>query len=113
MANRIIDLSYTAATRLDMIRDGTAFVEVRSVDAQGAQLHQPLRPGTAPASHALYVQAGAFADAANSERLWQKLRAAGIGTTFVRKDTVGGSTAVSRACRPVPRSQSSIDWCRS
>ena len=32
VGNRIIDLSYTAAQKLDMVRNGTAFVEVRSLD---------------------------------------------------------------------------------
>jgi rare lipoprotein A len=32
VGNRIIDLSYSAAVKLDMVRNGTAFVEVRSVD---------------------------------------------------------------------------------
>jgi rare lipoprotein A len=31
VANRLIDLSYTAAARLDMIRGGTAFVEVQTL----------------------------------------------------------------------------------
>ena len=30
--NRIIDLSYTAAAKLDMLRNGTAMVEVRAID---------------------------------------------------------------------------------
>jgi rare lipoprotein A len=37
VGNRIIDLSYTAAAKLDMLRDGTAMVEVRAL--------QPLEPG--------------------------------------------------------------------
>jgi rare lipoprotein A len=37
VGNRIIDLSYTAAAKLDMLRDGTAIVEVRAL--------QPLDPG--------------------------------------------------------------------
>ena len=32
VGNRIIDLSYTAASKLDMLRNGTAMVEVRSLD---------------------------------------------------------------------------------
>jgi rare lipoprotein A len=32
VGNRIIDLSYTAAAKLDMLRDGTAMVEVRELD---------------------------------------------------------------------------------
>jgi rare lipoprotein A len=35
VANRIIDLSYTAANRLDMIRNGTAFVEVTTLTPAG------------------------------------------------------------------------------
>ena len=31
VSNRLIDLSYTAAAKLDMLRDGTAFVEVRAL----------------------------------------------------------------------------------
>lgn len=38
VANRIIDLSYAGATRLDMIRNGTAFVEVEALT--------PASPGT-------------------------------------------------------------------
>jgi rare lipoprotein A len=33
VSNRIIDLSYTAASRLDMIRNGTAFVQVEALTA--------------------------------------------------------------------------------
>jgi rare lipoprotein A len=33
VGNRIIDLSYTAAQKLDMVRNGTAFVEVRSLES--------------------------------------------------------------------------------
>ena len=32
VGNRIIDLSYTAAAKLDMLRNGTALVEVRAID---------------------------------------------------------------------------------
>ena len=36
VGNRIIDLSYTAASKLGMLRNGTAIVEVRSLDALDA-----------------------------------------------------------------------------
>src|SRR3954467_9410348 len=64
---RIIDLSYTAASRLDMVRDGTAFVEVRAI-TPGAE------PGPAPKSSELYVQAGAFTSEANANRLRDQLK---------------------------------------
>ena len=104
VANRLIDLSYSAAARLDMIRDGTALVEVRSVEAQATAMPMPpTPPPTAVAKvDTLYVQAGAFADPANSERLLQKLRAAGIGPAFVRNDPVGGKVLYRVRVGPVP-----------
>ncbi len=53
VGNRIIDLSYTAAAKLDMLRSGTAMVEVRSID-----------PGTAPRPAAVQVAAATAAPAA-------------------------------------------------
>ena len=46
VGNRIIDLSYTAASRLDMLRNGTAMVEVRALDPR-APLPHPGAPVTA------------------------------------------------------------------
>ena len=40
VANRLIDLSYTAAAKLDMLRDGTTLVEVRTL-VPGAPLPAP------------------------------------------------------------------------
>ncbi len=69
--DRIIDLSRSAATRLDMIRDGTAMVEVRAITTPSAAVvvARPQR---------LYAQAGAFQDPANAQRLADSLRSAGI-----------------------------------
>lgn len=41
VANRIIDLSYSAATRLDIVRTGTAFVELRTLSASDARAETP------------------------------------------------------------------------
>jgi peptidoglycan lytic transglycosylase len=79
-ANRIIDLSYTAALKLDMLRDGTTLVEVRAVEAGPAP--PPPRAAT------LYVQAGAFTLADNAERLRARLAAAGLKSAFVRTEHV-------------------------
>jgi rare lipoprotein A len=160
VGNRIIDLSYTAAGKLDMLRDGTAMVEVRTVgptspagDAAagtvvsvaaaaipGASAPAPgaAAPGvpgaetpmasaaaagtpaaaapaipsgppvivpapvtSAPAA-ALYVQAGAFADPANAQRLAARLRGGGYGTVFIRNDTIAGRTLYRVRIGPVP-----------
>jgi rare lipoprotein A len=51
VANRIIDLSYSAANRLDMIRNGTAFVEVTTLTPAGTEASTEL-PVTTPAASA-------------------------------------------------------------
>ena len=90
VGNRIIDLSFTAASRLDMLRNGTAMVEVRALDP--ADTAHPPRSDTAgvAAPKSLFVQAGAFADPANAERLSATLRSGGYGTIFVRDDVIAG-----------------------
>ena len=78
--NRIIDLSYTAAAKLDMLKDGTALVEVRVVTAGG---DDRLRRTDETPPQALYVQAGAFGDEANARRLVARLQAGGVANAFV------------------------------
>ena len=160
VGNRIIDLSYTAAAKLDMLRDGTAMVEVRAVEplrlgeavvfAQASAPAQSSAPAQAPApaadsnapadslsrapavaalaavataivpsataaplatpgpavtaasaaapasaplpppAAALFVQAGAFANPANAERLAGRLRDGGYGNVFIRDDLIAG-----------------------
>lgn len=80
VANRLIDLSYTAAAKLDMLHDGTTLVEVRAlVPGQPDNL---TRISETPPP-ALYVQAGAFADQANAQRMITRLRKAGLTAAFI------------------------------
>jgi rare lipoprotein A len=79
--NRIIDLSYTAAAKLGMLREGTALVEVRTLSPGG---DDSLRRADETPPQVLYVQAGAFSDEQNAKRLAERLRAAGISNAFVR-----------------------------
>jgi rare lipoprotein A len=48
VGNRIIDLSYTAAARLDMLRNGTAMVEVRTVGPASPPGAMPPVPPAVP-----------------------------------------------------------------
>ncbi len=144
--NRIIDLSYTAAAKLDMLRNGTAMVEVRSIDptipagtpaatsgsavlamaptdapttigaapvatavAASVAPPSPAEPAAAPAVAApiampppLFVQAGAFADPANADRLAGELRGGGFGKVFVRNDLIAGRKMYRVRIGPVP-----------
>jgi len=107
VGNRIIDLSYTAAAKLDMLRNGTAMVEVRSVGPSMAadELGTPPAPTSTAAAvrgAALYVQAGAFSDPANADRLATKLRVGGYGKVFVRDDVIAGRKFYRVRIGPVP-----------
>jgi rare lipoprotein A len=97
VANRLIDLSYAAAIKLDMVRAGTALVEVRAVTAS-----TPPPAATTSQLDRLYVQAGAFADQVNAERLLARMRAAGVGPAFVRSDERDGRTLYRVRVGPVP-----------
>jgi rare lipoprotein A len=156
VANRIIDLSFSAAQRLDMVRTGTAFVTLEVLspgsptnvandsgtvlnpaatqDAaagaagagaagtgpantggaagggpadtpQGAASQSPppsqsasQSPSQAPAPYAapppqrLFVQVGAYGDAANAERVVRRLRASGFDGVGTSPTTANGHT---------------------
>jgi rare lipoprotein A len=82
VANRLIDLSYTAAAKLDMLRGGTAMVEVRVVTPDDPRSQALTRASEAPPP-TLYVQAGAFAVPANAEGLRLRLQQAGLSNVLV------------------------------
>ena len=100
VGDRIIDLSYTAAAKLDMLLQGTAPVEVRVVGpgsptGSAAPPVLPVAPNppappppavtvvNAPAAKppgvtAMFIQAGVFSDHENARRRVEQLLAAGI-----------------------------------
>ena len=103
--NRIIDLSYAAALKLDMVRDGTSLVEVTAITFDdvppGDRPVRIVEPAEAPAGaatadsrsappgaqeHAIFVQVGAFGDRANAERRRAALLSGGIGGAFIFAD---------------------------
>jgi rare lipoprotein A len=155
VGNRIIDLSYTAAYKLDMLRNGTAMVEVRSLepvsattplvaqatppasatgaapitapltatpltaaaqppppapspavpaDSQAREAASDLSGGisTIPVPRALFIQAGAFSDPKNAERLLEKLSGGGYGKVFVRDNEIAGRRMYRVRIGPVP-----------
>jgi rare lipoprotein A len=96
--NRIIDLSYTAAAKLGMLREGTALVEVRTLSAGG---DDRLRRSDETPPQTLYVQAGAFADEGNATRLVQRLKAGGIANAFVHRPPAEGPKVFRVRAGPV------------
>jgi len=87
--NRIIDLSYSAATKLDVVAKGTALVKIRVVGSgytsqqasrkRGAPV-ETLSPDGSPGD--FFIQVGAFSELDNAENLRRKLN--GIGNTLVK-----------------------------
>jgi len=93
VANRLIDLSYTAALKLDMTREGTTLVEVRALT--------PNQPDVIARSQAtppptLYVQAGAYSNERNALRTVERLHAAGLTTAFILQPAGGSGTPLFR-----------------
>ncbi|MEM9531385.1 MAG: septal ring lytic transglycosylase RlpA family protein [Pseudomonadota bacterium] len=68
-SGRIIDLSYAAAKKLDMIREGTTRVEVEAIHPENGDG----RPEVATANH-IFLQLGAFASRDNALKLLNRLR---------------------------------------
>jgi rare lipoprotein A len=109
--NRVIDLSYRAAQDLDMIRNGTARVQVRALaDPSGTPptttaAAAPERNGFSIISAAeadtldpqdlrderLFVQVGAFGDSDNAVNLVARLRRSGIANSFIVSSTDAGT----------------------
>ncbi len=73
--NRLIDLSYAAATKLGITGTGTGLVEVQALDPSKG-MPRPTRNNIALRGEDtdLYLQVGAFIDRNNAERLMERLR---------------------------------------
>jgi rare lipoprotein A len=57
---------------------------------------------TVPVPRALFIQAGAFSDPRNAERLVEKLRNGGYGKVFVRDNEIAGRRMYRVRIGPVP-----------
>ncbi len=72
--NRLIDLSYAAATKLGITATGTGLVEVQALDPTKG-MPRPTRNNLALKGDAtLFLQVGAFIDRNNAEKLLERLR---------------------------------------
>lgn len=81
-SERIIDLSYAAAAKLDMLKTGTAQVDVEAIDpvefqrklgTTGKAAAPSAGSTTAGSGSNFYVQVGAFGELANATQLQSKL----------------------------------------
>ena len=95
--NRLIDLSYSAAVRLDMIRSGTSLVEVTALsfdeppvtaarEPVSNTVPEPARTTPAADEPTLFVQVGAFGEVENARRRYRLLRDSGVDHVSVHED---------------------------
>jgi rare lipoprotein A len=86
---RVIDLSYAAAHRLNIVQSGSGMVEVEAIDTRAPEqvaVQKTLEEKTAtpaaqqknPVVSGPYVQAGAFRSRENAQQLMEKLRQNGL-----------------------------------
>lgn len=89
VANRLIDLSYAAASALDIVEAGTGMVEVEALAGYAAAAPAASTtpsPVVAASQAELYLQVGAFGDAGNARRRFGLLKDGGIEPAFVHED---------------------------
>ena len=121
--NRLIDLSYAAASKLEMLGKGTALVDVQAVTpgesvapvtvAAVAPVPPPVtapapatlavapQAKTAAVAPSLYLQVGAFAERANAETAMKKLAVSGVTQAFILPVTDSGRTLYKVRIGPV------------
>ena len=94
--NRIIDLSYTAALKLDIVKKGTGLVEVvalepgQSVKATGAPVVTPTAASVAQPS--FFIQVGSFGEQSNAENLKARLAPLGENLVSINESLISGNT---------------------
>lgn len=104
--NRIIDLSYTAASKLGIVATGTGLVEVSAVNANNYQQqttsYAANRHSRAYSSNnKIYLQLGAFSDSSNAYRMLSRIRQV-TGNAFVSKSYSNGRTIHRVRVGPLP-----------
>ena len=96
--NRIIDLSYTAAIKLDIVKQGTGLVEVRAI--QTGEAIPASADNTAPVevlsdasdNNGFYIQVGSFSSLNNAEGLRKKLDSLAENLVKISQTVVNGNT---------------------
>lgn len=130
--NRVIDLSYSAARKLDIVTKGTGLVEIRALDPLHYRLAQ--KSGTRATRNTntektedaaiwtqrvgqrtvhgrpeVFVQVGAFSKRTSADQLLNQLRDLNLGTIFVSSIVRGAEEFHRVRIGPLPTVQSADD----
>ena len=93
--DRLIDLSYSAAARLDILPYGTGQVEIRAIDPEqttDSTTPADTTPATTQENAALYLQVGAFSSRGNAQRMQDDLQSQNIGAIRIVETTTDDGT---------------------
>ena len=80
VSNRIIDLSYAAARKINMLEEGTAFVELVNITQSEAARTMN--------SNKIYLQIGAFKEKNNALKMQQRISSEGIKNVYIKKSRI-------------------------
>jgi rare lipoprotein A len=98
--NRIIDLSYTAAQKLDIVKDGTGLVEIRVLDPGGysdnqadeKELESTQAVAADKVSDGFYIQVGAFEKPENANRFRKRITSLNINNVEIDEVSIDNMT---------------------
>ena len=96
VSNRIIDLSYAAAKEINMLEEGTAFVELVNITQSEAARTMNYRNKSKMSkeriarivkfnSNKIYLQIGAFKEKNNALKMQQRISSEGIKNVYIKK----------------------------
>jgi rare lipoprotein A len=98
--NRIVDLSYTAAAKLDILREGTGLVEIRTIDPDTygkPQANDDVRMLTASRKSSInnsgfYIQVGAYSELSNAIKMRERLAILAKSLLNINEASINGQS---------------------
>lgn len=102
-ANRIIDLSYTAASKLGILAKGTGYVEVVALDPRSPEPVMVKNATPSPVTEVvqLYLQTGSFRVRANAEQMKWRMQSVSGGPVNIEPVLIGGRTTYRVRVGPI------------
>ena len=102
-ANRIIDLSYTAAWKLGILAKGTGYVEVVALDPRSSEpvIVEKATPSPVTEAVQLYLQTGSFSVRANAEQMKWRMQSVSGGSVNIEPVQIGGRTTYRVRVGPI------------
>lgn len=103
--DRIIDLSYAAATKLGIVKKGTGNVEIHALTENNSGVATSTTTGTTPRSQvrkdAIYIQVGAFSDKSNAEVLKGKIASLSTHMITIKNVVINGKVLYQVLVGPI------------